>query len=114
METRTYTVSEARENFAEVMNRVTYTEQAAVITKNGKEKAAIVPYRLLELLTRIEAVFDLENAQKALEDFNSSGGVSLDKLKAELGLVQSQPNGGQLGKTPKNGPKRPRTSSRQS
>ena len=90
METRTYTVSEVRDNFAEVMNRVTYAEQAAVITKNGKEKVAIVPYRLLELLTRIEAAFDLEGAQKALDDFNSNGGVSLDELKAELGLVESR------------------------
>src|SRR5262249_39357211 len=81
METRTYTVSEVRDNFAEVMNLVTYAEQAAVITKNGKEKAALVPYRLLELFTRIEAVFDLEGAQKALDDFKSNGGVSLDKLK---------------------------------
>ena len=111
METRTYTVSEVRENFAEVMNRVTYSEQTAVITKNGKEKAAIVPYRLLALLTRIEAVFDLEGAQKALEDFHSNGGVSLDKLKAELGLVESEPNGGQVGRSPRAlGPSRkPRT-----
>jgi prevent-host-death family protein len=101
VDTQTYTVSEARDNFAEVMNRVTYGEQAAVITKNGKEKAAIVPYRLLALLTRIEAALDLEKAQEALDDFESNGGVSLDQLKADLGLVASQPTGGHLGKLPR-------------
>ena len=54
-EPRTYTVSEARSNLADVINRVTYTEQPAVITKNGKDAVALIPYRLLELLTRIKS-----------------------------------------------------------
>ena len=95
MQTRTYTVSEARNNLADMINRVAYTEQPAVITKNGKDAVAVVPYRLLELLTRIEAVWDLEKAQKALEDYDTNGGLSLDDLKKELGLDEPA-TGGQV------------------
>ena len=81
-----YTVSEARNNFGDVLNRVAYTEQPAVITKHGSQRVAIVPYRLLELLTRLEAVIDLQKAEKALNEFEANGGICLDDLKKELGI----------------------------
>jgi prevent-host-death family protein len=101
MQARTYTVTEARTNLAEVINRVTYTEQPAVITKNGKDAVAVIPYRLLELLTRVEAVMDLKEAQKALDDYQSNGGLSLEQLKKELGLNEPEPTGGQSGPLPR-------------
>ncbi|MBN8913411.1 MAG: type II toxin-antitoxin system Phd/YefM family antitoxin [Rhizobiales bacterium] len=94
MEPTTYTVSEARDKLAEVIDRVTYTEQPAVITKHGKDKVALVPYRLLELITRIEAMMDLEKAQEALDDFNARGGMSLASFKRQLRLEEEASNVG--------------------
>lgn len=115
MEARTYTVTEARSNLAEVINRVTYTEQPAVITKNGKDAVAVIPYWLLELLTKIEAVMDLKDARKALDDYHSNGGISVEELKRELGLDEPDLPGGQDGplssphrQSSGEGPKKPR------
>lgn len=83
---RTYTVSEARNQLKEVVNRVTYTEQPAVITKHGTEAVAIIPYRMLELLLQVEAILDLNKGEKAFADFEAEGGECLDDLKAKLGL----------------------------
>ncbi len=101
MDMTTYTVSQARDNLAEVIDRVTYTEQPAVITKHGKDKVAVVPYRLLELITRIEAILDLEKAREALDDFKSNGGTSLADLKKELGLTEGAAMGAKIGDLPR-------------
>lgn len=45
-----------------------------------------MPYDLLELFTRIEALVDLDKARKAMDDYEKSGGSSFDDLKKELGL----------------------------
>ncbi|AGK59548.1 prevent-host-death family protein [Hyphomicrobium denitrificans 1NES1] len=101
MNLATYTVSEARDNLAEVIDRVAYTEQPAVITKHGKDKVAVVPYRLLEVIARVEAMLDLDKARAALEDFESNGGMSLADLKKDLGLAEKHSIGGKVGKLPR-------------
>lgn len=83
---RKYTVTEARNNFKDVVDCVVYTRRPAIVTKHGGESVAVVPYDLLELFTRIEAVLDLSKASKALEDFELNGGTNLDDLEKELGL----------------------------
>lgn len=83
---RKYTVSEARENFKDVVDCVVYTRQPAIVTKHGEEQVAVVPYDLLELFTRIEAIVDVDKARKALDDFDKSGGMTLADLKKDLGL----------------------------
>lgn len=83
---RKYTVTEARDNFKDVVDGVVYTRQPAIVTKHGNEAVAVVPYEALELLTQIETLLDLHKAGKALDDYNREGGVSLRKLKKELGL----------------------------
>ena len=83
---RKYTVTEAREQFKDVVDNVTYTRQPAIVTKHGREAVAVVPYDLLEIIVRIEAINDLDKARKALDDFEKHGGTSLDDLKKELDL----------------------------
>jgi prevent-host-death family protein len=83
---RKYTVTEARAKFKDVVDAVVYTRQPAIVTKHGGESVAVVPYDLLELFTRIEAIMDSEKARKALDDFDKTGGTSLADLKKELGI----------------------------
>ncbi|MFZ1107186.1 MAG: type II toxin-antitoxin system Phd/YefM family antitoxin [Rhodomicrobium sp.] len=80
----TFTVTDARENFADVVTSVAYSRQPAVITKNGRKAVAVVPYDVLELFTKIEALIDIGKANAALEDYNKNGGLTLDELKKEL------------------------------
>jgi prevent-host-death family protein len=81
---RTYTVTEARDNFSEVFHEVAYGGKAAVIRKRGDRAVAMVPYDILELLTRVEALLDTNNAKGALESYRTEGGISLADLKKQL------------------------------
>lgn len=83
---RKYTVSEARANFKDVVNEVVYTRQPAIVTKHGEESVAVVPYDLLEIFVRIEALLDISKAGKALADYKLRGGITLEQLKKQLGL----------------------------
>lgn len=83
---RKYTVTEARENFKDVVNEVVYTGQPAVVTKHGEEAVAVVPYDVLALLVKLEAFVDVEKAQKALIEAEAGNAVTIRNLKKKLGL----------------------------
>jgi prevent-host-death family protein len=77
------TAVDARQQFADIINRSTYAKERIVITRRGKDLAAVVPIEDLKLLEEIEDRIDLEAARKALKE---SGSVPWEKVKAELGL----------------------------
>ena len=77
------TAVDARQQFADIINRSTYAKERIVITRRGKDLAAVVPIEDLKLLEEIEDHIDLEAARKALKE---SGSVPWKKVKAELGL----------------------------
>ena len=75
--------SAVREEFSETLNRVAYRGERIVLERRGKDVAALVPVEDLELLEQLEDRMDLEAARKALKE---QGSISLDELKAELGI----------------------------
>jgi prevent-host-death family protein len=66
---RSITASEARDEFAEVINRVAYGGERVVIRRREKELAAVIPLEDLRLLERLieqeEDRIDAEEARKA-------------------------------------------------
>lgn len=84
----TMTATEARDHFSELLNRVVYGSEAAVVTRRGKPFAAIVSYEDLRLLERLreqeEDRQDIAAARTALAEPEPS--VSWGQVKAELGL----------------------------
>jgi prevent-host-death family protein len=79
-------VAAARRRLPDVVNRVIYRREPTVITKNGKQVAAIVPYEVLGLLAAFEAESDIEKAKKAFQRYKAEGGISLTDLKRKLGI----------------------------
>jgi prevent-host-death family protein len=77
------TAVDARQQFADIINRSTYAKERIVITRRGKDLAAVVPIEDLKLLEEIEDRIDIEAARKALKE---SGSVPWEKVKAKLGL----------------------------
>ena len=87
---------EIRKGFADVIERVERSKERLIITRRNKPVAALVPMDDAALLEKLEDDLDLLDAMQALEDYESTGGVTLRRLKADLALTpeesSSQPN----------------------
>lgn len=77
-------LSEARGDLAQLVERVHHRLERFFITKYGRRVAALVPVEDLELLERLEDHLDLDAAREA----KTEGGPRIDyaKLRKELGL----------------------------
>ena len=84
--TDTMNSTDARENLADVLNRVAYAKVRVRITRRGKEVAAVVPIEDLELIERLEDEIDIREAEKALREAKRKGTIPLQKVRDELGL----------------------------
>ena len=87
---RNVNAAEARDDFADTVNRVAYGKERIVISRRGKELAAVIPIEDLHLLERLiaeaEDRLDIEAARRALKKSEREGTTSLDVLKRDLGL----------------------------
>ncbi len=76
-------IAEAREQLSTIINRAAFGKERVVLTRRGKELAAVVPLEDLELLEELEDRMDLEAAKAALKE---EGTIAWEKVKAEMGL----------------------------
>ncbi len=83
-------VSKAREEFPEVVNRAAYGKERTIVSRRGKDLAAVIPIddlRLLERLAQEELDrIDLEDARAALAEAEEKGTISLEDARKRLGL----------------------------
>lgn len=77
---------EAREKFADLVNRTAYSKERVVVTRNDRPMAAVVSIEDLELLELLEDYVDLADAREALAEARCDGTRSWEDVKAELGL----------------------------
>ncbi len=77
--------SEARSDFADVLNRVAYRGERIVLNRRGKDVAAIVSVEDLKLLEQLEDERDLKAARAALKEADKKGTKKLASLMKELG-----------------------------
>lgn len=80
------TVAEARSGLAELLNRVAYGKERLVITRHGREIAAIVPVEDLQLANRLRRFVTRKDVARALADVDTGKSASWEKLREELGL----------------------------
>jgi prevent-host-death family protein len=82
-------VSKAREEFPEVVNRAAYGKERTIVSRRGKDLAAVIPIEDLRLLERLAQEemdrIDLEDARAALKEAEEKGTISLRDLMRELG-----------------------------
>ena len=77
---------EARDQFSDLVNRVAFGKERVVLTRRGRELAAVVPIEDIELLRRLEERIDLDDARAALAETRKKGTVPWSRLKKEVGL----------------------------
>ena len=79
------TVSEARQDFAEVVNRVAYGKERVTVVRRGRNLVAIVPMSDVLLLEAIEDELDLTQARSALANADPTERIPWTELRARLG-----------------------------
>ena len=79
-------VTEARSNFAEIINRAGYQGERIILQKHEKKLVAIIPIEDLEYLEELEDKIDIMEAEKAIAEDEGKEPVTLEQLKKELGL----------------------------
>lgn len=78
-------VTEAREDFAELVNRAAYKEERVIITRRGRAIAAIVPIDDVAYLERLEDDYDLQEALRVLNDPDEMANtIPWEQVKNEL------------------------------
>lgn len=76
--------SEARTDFADIVNKVAFGGERITLHRHGKDVAAIVPVKDLLLLEALEDKMDLEAARAALTE--KTPRIPWKRLKGQLGL----------------------------
>lgn len=86
MSTLTYvSTADAKEEFAELINRVSHYKERIILTRRGHDVAVIVPIEDLLILQKAQNKNELEEASAALQEARSKGTFSIDDLKDEIG-----------------------------
>ena len=76
-------LSKARGELGDIVNRVAHGGERVLLNRNGKNVAAVVSLRDLELIRRLEDAADLKAAVAARAEVARRGSVPWKKLKAE-------------------------------
>ena len=71
----------AKEEFLELINRVSHHKERIILTRREKEVAAIIPLEDLLLLKASKNRSDLDEAVEALKEARQQGTTSLNNLK---------------------------------
>lgn len=77
--------SDAKEQFADLVNRVAHSKERVILTRRGKEIAAIIPIEDLTTLQASQDGHDLREAIEALREARNLGTITLQELKENIG-----------------------------
>jgi len=85
MTTTSINTADAKEEFSELINRVSHNKERIILTRRGKDIAVIIPIEDLQLLQSTQDKQDLHDAVEALKDARHHGTITLDTLKEQTG-----------------------------
>lgn len=76
---------EAKEEFNELISRASHNKERIIITRRGKDIAAIIPIEDLILLQASQNQYDLHDAMEALKEARNQGTITLQEFREQLG-----------------------------
>ncbi len=83
-------VSEAKQQLGQIVDRAHLAKEAVVLTKHGREVVVVIDAQtFFNLVEQLEDLEDARDAQLALEELEQDGGKTIpwEQVKAELGLT---------------------------
>ena len=75
---------DAKENFTDLISRVSHHKESVVLTRRGKEIVAIIPIEDYIFLQTARNKSDLDKATEALKEARENGVITLDALLNEM------------------------------
>ncbi len=80
--------TEARDSFADIINRAAYGKERVILTRRGKRLVAVIPVEDLERLQALEDRLEVEAAESAEKRAKAKGQrpIPWDAAKKKLGL----------------------------
>ncbi len=81
----TISVTDARDEFADLVNRVAYGHERIVVSRRGRDLAALVPAEDVALLEMLENEIDLSAARAALADPSNARPLDWGAVRDRLG-----------------------------
>lgn len=78
--------SKLREDLSDTLNKVAFKGERVVLSRSGKDIAAIVSIEDFHLLEDLEDAIDLSLARKALDEAARGETESWEKVKKDLGV----------------------------
>lgn len=82
----TMTTVAARNDFSTVVNQASFGKKRIILTRRGKKVAAVVPLDDIELLEAIADKIDIDQAHKAINEYNQGKYTSWKAIKEDLQL----------------------------
>jgi prevent-host-death family protein len=76
----------ARSQFSDIINRAAYGKETIILTRRGKEVAAVIPLEDLKVIEEMEDRIDLEEAKKAWKEQGDEPLIPWETAKKRLGL----------------------------
>jgi len=76
----------ARSQFSDVINRAAYGKETIILTRRGKEVAAVIPLEDLKVIEEMEDQIDLAEAKKAWKEQGDEPLIPWETAKKRLGL----------------------------
>lgn len=86
MTTTVMNTLDAKEQFADLINRVAHNKERIILTRRGKEIAALISLEDLNLLQASQDKHDLQDSTEALKEARHAGTITLEELKEKTGL----------------------------
>lgn len=84
---KTYTATEARNNFSELFDEAHFG--GTVVVRKRHRRVALVSIEFMERAERlleIEAMLEAEAAQRSLDEFHEKGGKTMEQIEKELDM----------------------------
>jgi prevent-host-death family protein len=85
MTTTSINTVEAKEEFNDLLSRVSHNKERIILTRRGKEIAALIPIEDFTLLQASQNQYDLHDAMESLKEARNQGSMTLQEFKDQLG-----------------------------
>ncbi len=91
-------VIDARKDLADILNRAAYGKERVVLTRRGKDVAALVPMDDLNILEAIEDHMDVTESEKIMARVRAGSEqlLSLGEVKAKYTDTKPRKSGGKV------------------